>query len=228
MVGMSWRSIMDTNVEAKALNLLGSYLSVARSYAMANQIETVLTVEPNEGQIEIFAWAGWPTNDPNREGDLIQPNWWYAYVPLVDETARLPKRGKGLAVRIAPIDCFETSVDLEAFARFAVCFDPKGKLVVRDLTAVYAPYPLRARPYGGRIVGLMPGFLTVPPPPRDGNLDWHHITTSLGGMLYEPPEGLDTPGGAADPRDRRIMQKALNIRPFLLNPYTGQLVREGK
>lgn len=249
VVGAAWRSITDTNVEAKAINLLSAYASVARAYAMRHQLETVLTVDPNTGQLELWVWD--TEGVRNEDGTYaILPNSRYAYAPVLDETARLPRKGgslsENLAVRIAPIDYDngtpgEPADDwrFEALARFALCFDPQGRLVVKDFTLLYdvgnpaTPIPIPPPLYGRRVVGLRPGHDLTGIPLASGvtgyQFAWFYIRSSRGGIAYVPPEGRQaysvppvflTPADMGDPET--IRGRAISQTPFMFNQYTGR------
>jgi len=252
VIGGAYRSVMDANVEAKAINTLTSFASVARAYAMRHRLETVLTIDPNTGQLEMWVWdtvgnVNVPLSDPN----FVPPNSRYVYAPILDDTARLPRKGgnlsENLAVRIAPIEC-DNGTPQEprddpnnaAFARVAMCFDPAGRLVVRNLTLVYElngtqiPNP----PHGGRVVAIRPGWLDVNtdlpinpfPQPTDSSKWWFQITTCRGGIAYTPPEGRQVwGGGPADPYDPATLSARADPKsktPFMLNPYSGRIVQE--
>lgn len=258
VVGAAWRSITDTNVEAKAINLLSAYASVARAYAMRHQLETVLTVDPNTGQLELWVWdTVGKTDVPITDPYYAPPNSRYVYAPVLDEAARLPRKAGidpgNLVVRVAPIDYQNGTVPpppamltddfrYEALARFALCFDPQGRLVARDLALKYEPDGMGTipnPPFGRRVISLWRGVVhdfqdsqswnvspRVPPLVNDvnRNRDWFNVTTSSGGIAYVPPDGSQSTGRApADARDpNTITFRAISQTPFMFNQYTGR------
>jgi type II secretory pathway pseudopilin PulG len=229
IIGAAWRSLTQTGVEAKAINLISSFASVARTYAMRHQLETVLTIDPNTGQVEIWVWdTVGNTNVPPADPSFALPNSRYVPVPILDTTARLPRKGgaqnENHAVRIAPIDWDNDPLNLtddlrfEALARFAISFDPQGRQVMRDLVLKYEPGnfgKIPNPPSGGQVISIWPGSIydyqdaanwnvwpRVPLLASDTNRnrDWFNISTSRAGWAYEPPDGSQLPNGPADPR----------------------------
>jgi type II secretory pathway pseudopilin PulG len=235
IIGSAWRSLTQSGVEAKAINMISSFASVARTYAMRYQLETVLTIDPNTGQLDMWVWdtLGDPANN-------ILPNSRYVLAPVLDTTARLPRKGgtqlENLAVRVAPIDWDNgtpgTGDDLtyEALARFAMCFDPQGRLVVRDLRLVWGPGTpaIAGTPIGLTLLCLAPDGI----PPRETGWDpWVNVRTSCAGWVYEPPEGSQAPNGAADPRLPATVGVPIaqgKGKPFMLNQYTGRVIQGGQ
>lgn len=65
---ISWKSATAQSVRSLAVNTLSGYLGVARSYAVANKIETMLVVNPWDGRLEL-----WRANPPT--GQQRNPPW---------------------------------------------------------------------------------------------------------------------------------------------------------
>lgn len=241
VIGAAWRSITDTNITAKAVNTISSYAAVARTYAMRHQLETVLTVDPRTGQLDMFVWdtQGVRNADDSSIYD-VRPNSRYVYVPVLDNAARLPNRGDptrpdNLDVRIAPIDYAEYDWRIrEALARFAICFDPQGRVVSRDLTFVYqevAPGQFLNPPMGVPVRALLPrwqfadllacGAWTLTQEPSTDDEWWFQTATSRGGLSYVLANRAD------DPNDPNAVDSGLELTPFMLNQYTGRVMLQG-
>lgn len=142
----AFHSAQNSSVLAQARNALLTYASVARNYAVANHIETMLVVNPFNGRFEI-----WHLNppvdggiwDPSSGGDAATPLLadGYAFAPVLDASAALPlgSNGRPLAV-VNPIDFNDptyrpvaagTDQELDNITWTAFCFDENGKLVIR-------------------------------------------------------------------------------------------------
>jgi len=240
IIAAAWRPITESNIEAKALNTINSFAAVARAYAMRHQLETVLTVNPRSGQLDLFVWdtVGDATVVPP-----IPPNSRYVYTTMLDDTARLPNRGDptrpdNLDVRIVPIDYAElkyTGPDARRtnnnLAMFALCFNPQGRVVTRRLTLVYEldsngkiPNPPLPDPpdFRGRVIGLLPGWVAGNLP-IDGSLQdddewWFQLDTSRGGIAYVAGTRTDLP------YDPGTVDNALTATRFMVNQYSGRAV----
>lgn len=140
--GLTWRKLSESSVLAQARNAVLTYAEVARSYAIANHIETMLVVNPRNGRFEI-----WRLNPPTHGGawDPLSETHsdGYAFAPVLDTSARLPLNGnKEPAAVVCPIDYDDPTyrptsgpLDVErymdAFRWPAFCFDEDGHLVIR-------------------------------------------------------------------------------------------------
>jgi prepilin-type N-terminal cleavage/methylation domain-containing protein len=118
----SYRSATEGAVLARAKNALITYTKVARGYAIANRVETMLAVNPFNGRFEIWHMnhsphggafdvmsnAAPPGNPPPA---LIGGTDGYAFAPVLDSGARLPvnANGRPMAV-VSPID-FDDPID---------------------------------------------------------------------------------------------------------------------
>jgi len=141
----AFHTAQNSGVLTQAKNALLTYVSVARNYAVANNIETMLVVNPFNGRFEI-----WHLNppvdggiwDPYSKGDATTPSLTngYTYAPVLDASAALPldSNGRPLAV-VHPIDFNDfhrpiaagTDQELDNLTWTAFCFDENGKLVIR-------------------------------------------------------------------------------------------------
>lgn len=141
----AFHTAQNSGVLTQARNALLTYASVARNYAVANHIETMLVVNPFNGRFEM-----WHLNppvdggvwDPTSGGDAVNPLMadGYAYAPVLDASAALPlgSDGRPLAV-VNPIDFNDSQYrptapgdeNLDNLTWTAFCFDENGKLVIR-------------------------------------------------------------------------------------------------
>jgi len=69
VVSLTTRTFRDGSITSLAQNTLNGYLRVARAYAIANQIETMLVVNPYDGRLEL-----WRANPPR--GQQRNPPWY--------------------------------------------------------------------------------------------------------------------------------------------------------
>lgn len=137
---VSFRAFQRGGAMAMARNAVLTYAAQARSYAMANQIETMLVINPYNGRFEI-----WHLNPP-RQGGVWDPysnsatgvdTDGYAFAPVLDDSARLPVDGNGEPLVIVnPMDYEERArntnmQDFDNLMWTALCFDETGKLVTR-------------------------------------------------------------------------------------------------
>ncbi len=238
-VGAAWQSITGSSVEQKAINTISAYAAVARTYAMRHQLETVLTIDPRTGQLDLFVWDthGHIDPDPNYN---VAPNIRYVHAPVLDDAARLPNRADpnrpdNLEVRIAPIDYADAGWIREALSRFALCFDAHGRLVARDLTLYFAPDsatgnipnpPIPAGTFSGQVATLLPGWVATGVleivPAVSGDQQWYfQLRTSRGGIAFVPAPNAD----ANDPCSVPVDPLDPDREDFMLNQYTGRAMK---
>lgn len=146
---ITFTRLSERNALGQAKNAVLVYSKLARSYAMANRVETMLVVNPANGRFEIWhmnppveggAW------DPSSSGTYVDG---YTFAPVLDSSAKLPvnSNGKPMAV-VSPID-FEdrvgadTAADYDNLTWAAFCFDEKGRLVIRSRRIATRTYRLR-------------------------------------------------------------------------------------
>lgn len=152
----------EANILAQAKNAVLTYAKLARSYAIANQIETMLVVNPYNGRFEI-----WHLNPPSGGGpfDVFSSGSppapvtgptnmdSYAFAPVLDSGARLPfdRNGRPLAI-VNPIDfdddlrrpfSGDTDQQLDNLTWAAFCFNRSGELVIRTRRIATRSYTLR-------------------------------------------------------------------------------------
>jgi prepilin-type N-terminal cleavage/methylation domain-containing protein len=155
---MIFRKVMDAGVLAQAHNAVITYAKMARSYAMANNIETMMVVNPFNGRFEIWHLnppPGGGTFDPLSGGTITPQVNGYAFAPVLDSSARLPLGAGGVpAVAVNPID-YDDPVyrpagtsdpqerNLDNLAWAAFCFDPDGQLVIRTRRIATRTYTMR-------------------------------------------------------------------------------------
>lgn len=158
----AFRKAAESNVLAQAKNAVLTYAKVARSYAVSNQIETMMVVNPYNGRFEIWHLnppAGGGPFDPISSGVPPAPALGptnmdgYAFAPVLDSGASLPtdKRGRPLAV-VNPIDFNDdlrrpyianTTANNDNLTWAAFCFDPTGELVIRTRRIATRSYTMR-------------------------------------------------------------------------------------
>jgi len=142
----AFTGVARSTVLARAENALVTYAELARTYAIANRIETMMVVNPFNGRFELWhanpsaqggPWdplsGGSPGLDPeNTDG--------YAFAPVFDSGARLPLDGdQRPTVAVHPIDYDQRPITfggsnnqlLDNLTYAAVCFDANGRLVIR-------------------------------------------------------------------------------------------------
>jgi prepilin-type N-terminal cleavage/methylation domain-containing protein len=146
--GLAFRRITDGNVLAQARNMVVTYAKIARGYAIANHIETMMVVNPFNGRFEIWylsAPSGGGPFDPLSEITADG----YRFAPVFDSSAGIPVDGNGRPVAaVHPIDYADpdlstpgnfyrsTAADpdernLDNLTWAAFCFDETGRLVIR-------------------------------------------------------------------------------------------------
>jgi prepilin-type N-terminal cleavage/methylation domain-containing protein len=143
---MTVRGLMNSGVLAEARNAVLTYAQVARTYAVANHIETMLVVNPNNGRFEIWhvnppvqggAWS--PLSETDTAG-VPHPDG-YAFAPVLGPAACLPLNGGEPTVLVSPIDYSSNARPvsgslgvepyIDNFKWAAFCFDEHGQLVIR-------------------------------------------------------------------------------------------------
>ncbi len=160
MGAFAFRGMQEGAALAQAKNAVLTYAAAARTYAVANHIETMFVVNPYSGRFEIW-YLNPPPNggpwDPYSGGNAAQPELadGYAYAPhVLDVKAGLPVDGndRPLAV-VHPIDyndptyrplnadAEERNIDNLTWAAF--CFDENGKLVTRTRRIATRSYHFR-------------------------------------------------------------------------------------
>ena len=139
---LAFNSVRRSSSMAQARNAVLTYAGVARSYAIANQIETMLIVNPYNGRFEIWHLNppvdGGPW-DPYSRGFTPGTTDGYAFAAVLDGGARLPVDGDGAPlVYVNPIDYQErpridgVQQDYDNLIWTAFCFDESGMLVTRS------------------------------------------------------------------------------------------------
>ncbi|MBN2561188.1 MAG: prepilin-type N-terminal cleavage/methylation domain-containing protein [Phycisphaerae bacterium] len=147
ITGLAFRGLTESSVLAQARNAVVTYAQVARSYAMANHIETMLVVNSYNGRFEIWHLNPPPQGgrwDPLSSGDSSNPaelhkTDGYMLAPVLDASARMPLDGDGRpAAVVNPIDYedrpttgSDADQDLDNLMWAAFCFDENGQLVIR-------------------------------------------------------------------------------------------------
>lgn len=141
----AFRTLQRGGGMARAKDMLVNYVSVARSYAIANHIETMFVVNPYNSRFEI-----WHLNPP-KEGGPWDPFSGgsaapfvdgYAYAPILDKSVGLQVDAEGGQLygvfpidyddpvyRLTTNDAEERNIDNLTWA--AVCFDEEGRIVTR-------------------------------------------------------------------------------------------------
>ncbi len=155
--GFAFRTISSGGGLAHARDMLANHVAVARSYAIANHIETMLVVNPYNGRFEIWhlnppkqggAW------DPYSGGNAAPFTDGYAYAPIFDKSVGLPRDASGQqryavfpidyddpAYRLTADDAAERNLDNLTWA--AICFDEDGRLVTRTRRIATRSYRYR-------------------------------------------------------------------------------------
>lgn len=156
LIGISafaFRKVTDGTVLAQSRNMVVTYAKIARSYAIANRIETMMVVNPFNGRFELWhmnpPYFGGPFDPLSGSTDARDG---YAFAPIFDSSARLPLDGDGRPLaavhpidfadpldpltvngptyRSANDDAEDRNIDNLTWAAF--CFDENGRLVVRS------------------------------------------------------------------------------------------------
>ena len=220
ITGAAWRSITQSSTEDKAINAVSTYAAVARNYAMRHQLETILTIEPKTGQLDMFVW------DTVGDASIPEPpNARYIHVPVLDDSAKLPIKGGVPAVQIAPIDHAEQRYndppagdrrDGRNLSVLTLCFNPQGQLVERAFEVLYTLPP--ADP-NSRMIAMRRILFALPSDPDEPN-GWRYLESTRGGVAYEPASPLENVG------DPNAVVRAMSQTPFMFNTYTGRVVEE--
>ena len=168
----AFRKATESNVLAQAKNAVLTYAKIARSYAIANQIETMMVVNPYNGRFEL-----WHLNPPPGGGpfEALSPGSppappfgptnmdGYTFAPVFDSGARIPPDGRGRPLAaVHPIDFAdpvnplnpggpvwrETVADSEErnidnLTWATFCFDRSGELVIRTRRIATRSYTMR-------------------------------------------------------------------------------------
>ena len=139
----------DGSLQALTRNAITAYAKIARNYAITNDIETMLVINPYDGRFELWHLNP-PVNggawDPLSSGIAPPETDGYAFAPIFDSGASLPTdaSGKPLAF-VSPFDYQDvtptgiryrpdtpfTVQNLDNLIWTAICFDENGKLVTR-------------------------------------------------------------------------------------------------
>jgi prepilin-type N-terminal cleavage/methylation domain-containing protein len=153
MSAHTFRRVNESNVLAQAQNAVVAFAKLARSYAVAHHVETMMVVNPYNGRFEL-----WHLNPP-RHGGAWDPlsetlSDGYVFAPIFDASAKLPLDGDGLpAAVVNPIDyddaiyrpiaadAEERNLDNLTWAAF--CFDEEGQLVIRTRRIATRSYTRR-------------------------------------------------------------------------------------
>lgn len=226
--GFAFTRIAEGNVLAQAENAVLVYARLARSYAMANQIETMMVVNPFNGRFEIWhvsppAASG--TWNPLSDGTGARPTDGYRFAPILDSGARLPvdADGKPMAV-VHPIDFADLSTiaapqpalsyrplstdpddrNIDNLAWAAFCFDANGRLIIRTRRIATRTYTRRN---GAQRPADAPG---TPPDARVG-----------------PNRLIDeTPDIAADPNYPTLPRGTVNVNDTPITSTRGFIISD--
>lgn len=210
----SLRGLGESNILANASSTLVTYAGVARMYAIENQVETMLVVNPVNGRLEL-----WHANPPKQGGewDIVsggQDLMWlappsppntdgYIFAPVLDSSAALPIGGDGRPlVAVFPIDFDAVGpgpgflpLRVDNLAAPNVAAPPQAKFNVDNLcwTAVaFDPH--------GRLIQRQRRIATRVPDPSDVRIDiWGGAVASNRRENGEPDSqrlpNLNPPGG---------------------------------
>lgn len=242
---LGFRKIAESNTLAQARNAVLTYAKIARSYAVANHIETMFVVNPFNGRFEI-----WHANPPVfggawsilSEGPAPPLSDGYAFAPILDSGARLPtdSDGRPLAA-VHPIDYADVPVtrptaadgqerNIDNFTWAAICFDANGELVIRTRRIATRTYTrrngtLRPAPAaaGGRnrLIDESPDLsllVAAPPIPMiiNGADGDTPITSSIGLVISEASKMRQAIGSDS------ITDPSVLVNNWLLKTRTGQ------
>jgi len=226
----AFRDVRESGILAQAKNALLTYVSVARNYAVANHIETMLVVNPFNGRFEIWHLNPPPDGgvwDPTSSGDATQPllTDGYAYAPVLDASAAVPldSEGRPLAA-VHPID-YDDSIyrptdpgdeNLDNLTWTAFCFDENGKLVIRTRRIATRTFRFRngnLRPPAqrNRLEDETPDLSLVPPGPLVDNQDT--AITSTRGFVISQRLKMDAVLGDQPTAANLVNQWLLETRP---------------
>lgn len=153
----AFQRTVRSNILAQARNNLLTYVKVARAYAMANNIETMLVVNPFNGRFELWHLNP-PTDggpfDPLSNGLNPPQTDGYAFANVLDPSARMPLNARDQpAAMVNPIDyddpVYRPTVDdpdeenLDNLTWTAICFTADGQLVVRTRRIATRTFTMR-------------------------------------------------------------------------------------
>jgi prepilin-type N-terminal cleavage/methylation domain-containing protein len=232
IVTIAFRQMRETNAMNLAVDTLTRFAGVARAYAMENDIETMLVVNPVNARLEI-----WHLNPPEGggpwdplSGGTDEPSInGYAYAHVFDSSVALPRGADGRPlVVVHPID-FDVVVPGDDFLRQrlpddrqnrdnfrwpAVCFDPDGRLVLR-MRRIATRVGTSADP-------LVDGYGNVANRRPDGQPDLHRAAppyqvdgsdsriTSTWGFIVSDRQAFVTAVGGSDPSPPELFSNWLN------------------
>jgi len=155
----AFRSVRDAGALALSKNAVVTFAHIARNYAVANQIETMLVVNPYNGRFEIWhlnpppQGGPWDPTSGGTFGNDPRMTDGYAFAPVLDRSAALPLDGNGKPLTtVHPIDyddpmyrpltpADEPNTDNLIWAAF--CFDENGRLVTRTRRIATRSYHFR-------------------------------------------------------------------------------------
>lgn len=170
LVTVAFTSATHNAKMAAARNTIVTHAQLARSYAIANQIETMMVVNPYNNRIELWhlntnetggTWDPMSTYDPAAfasfppSSALGNPQRadGYAYTSVFDSGAQLPKE-----VAVHPVDFYDevTGTEQRPFSGAdpnerkmdnltwpAFCFDPHGRMIIRTRRIATRSYRMR-------------------------------------------------------------------------------------
>ncbi len=245
IAGMAFRGAAAGSVMAQAKNALITYTQVARSYAVANHIETMLVVNPHNGRFEIW-YLNPPADggpwDPQSGGDpLVDPTTTaidgYAFAPVLDTAAKLPQTPKDVpAAIVSPIDYDQRPLanndnNYDNLTWAAFCFDEEGQLVIRTRRIATRTYLHRSGafdPTANRLeIDASPDLTRSPLVDANDSL----ITSTRGFVISDAPKMKQALGGFFTPATLvndwlKKTRKGEYYRPFaetiVLNRFSGQ------
>lgn len=235
---LGFRRMTETNALAQASNAVITYAKIARSYAMANHVETMMVVNPFNGRFEL-----WHLNqplsggsfDPISAGTIPPFTDGYTYAPVFDSGARLPLDGDGRPLAaVHPIDYSDFPIsrpqvadagerNLDNLTWAAICFDDAGELVIRTRriatrTFYFRDGTTRAATDRNRLndetpdlalLGVAPFVMVMGGPNGDTP-----ITSSRGLVISDGTKMRQVLGGSYDPGEL--------VTEWLLKTRTGE------
>ncbi|HPF39812.1 MAG TPA: prepilin-type N-terminal cleavage/methylation domain-containing protein [Phycisphaerae bacterium] len=218
---------------AQARNAILSYAGIARSYAIANQIETMFVINPYNGRFEI-----WHLNppvdggkwDPFSSGFVAGETDGYAFAPVLDSDARLPYDGNGNPlVYVNPIDYQErprtagTRQEYDNLIWATLCFDESGALVTRSRRIATQTYynlggAATGVPYPNRVVSSLDTEISQANTPDMRLLDPTLVAPP--NILVSGDDSLLTSARGFVISDRKAMESVIG-RTFTVNDLAG-------
>lgn len=233
-----FQSATDGALLAQAHNTIVSYARLARSYAIANQIESMMVVNPHNGRIELWyanAPAGGGAWDPTSRFDPSAANLpatnneaWsdgYAFANVFDSGAQLAVDSSGKPrVAVHPIDFYDfinnqptrgvsatatAEQNIDNLTWAALCFDASGNMVARTRRIATRSYLLRDGITPRSNPNRLPdGQVDTYVNPLSTNADDRHVV--LGGTQGDSPI-TSTQGFVISDADR--MRRVLGNNP---------------